>query len=146
MRYSILLASISLLIISCNKDKFTEAPQLKYKSVNTTELNKGQVLVFKLSFTDGDGDLQDSLFVEKIEPTCSGSYFKEKYKIPVFPNTKNTEGEIEVSYGYRAGGDYPSIKEPQCNRNDTCYFRFMLKDKAQHTSDTVQSETIIIYK
>ncbi len=146
MRHSILLALISLLIISCGKDKFTKAPQLKYKSVNTTELKKGQVIVFKLSFTDGDGDLQDSLFVEKIEPTCSSSYFKEKYKIPVFPTAKNTEGDIEVSYGYRAGSDYSSIKEPQCNRNDTCYFRFMLKDKAQNTSDTVQSETIIIYK
>ena len=145
MRYSILIVTISLLIISCGKDKFTTAPQLKFKSVNTTELSKGQVLTFKLSFTDGDGDLQDSLFVEKIEPNCPDSYFKQKYKIPVFPTSKNTEGDIEVSYGYNVSG-YPLIKAPQCNRNDTCYFRFMLKDKAQNTSDTVQSETIIIYK
>ncbi len=145
MRYSILLAAISLLIISCNKNKFTTAPQLEYKSVNTTELNKGQIIVFKLSFTDGDGDLQDSLFVEKIEPTCTSSYFKQKYRLPIFPATKNTEGDFEVSFGYGVS-NYPLIKAPQCNRNDTCYFRFMLKDKAQNTSDTVQSETIIIYK
>lgn len=146
MRYSVILAAITLLIASsCKKSKFTTAPQLKYKSVNTTELDKGQVIVFKLSFTDGDGDLQDSLFIEKIEPTCSSSYFKQKYPLPVFPAGKNTEGEFEVSFGYNVS-NYPLIKAPQCNRNDTCYFRFMLKDKAQNTSDTVQSETIIIYK
>jgi hypothetical protein len=145
MRYTILFASISLLIIGCTKNKFTTAPQLKYKSVNTTELHKGEIIVFKLSFTDGDGDLQDSIMVEKIEPTCTSSYFRQKYKLPLFPTTKDTEGEFEISFGYSVS-NYPLLKAPQCNRNDTCYFRFMLKDKAQNTSDTVKSETIIIYK
>ena len=145
MRHTILFATISLLIISCNKNKFTTAPQLTYKSVNTTELRKENVIVFKLSFTDGDGDLQDSLLVEKIVPSCEKSNFKQKYRLPLFPTTKDTEGEFEVSFGY-AVPNYPLIKAPQCDWNDTCYFRFVLKDRAQHTSDTVKSETIIIYK
>jgi hypothetical protein len=142
MRYSVIIAVISFFIISCTKSKFTEAPQLKYKSVNTTELNKGQYIVFKLSFTDGDGDLQDSLFVEKVALNCRDSYSKQKYKLPAFPATKNTEGEFEVIFGYNV---VPLLKAPQCPHiNDTCIFRFMLKDKAQNTSDTVSSETIVL--
>ncbi len=145
MRNTILFAVLCLLFIGCNKNKFSTTPQLKYKSVNTTKLFNGQIISFKLSFTDAEGDLQDSIYVEKVEPTCAASGFKSKYLIPAFPTTKNAEGEIEISYGYNVS-NFPFIKSPQCGRNDTCYFRFMLKDKAQNKSDTVNSETIIIVK
>lgn len=134
-----------LFLFSCNKNKYTTAPQLTYKSVNTKTLSNGQVLSFTLSFTDAEGDLQDSLYVEKYEPKCANSSFKQKYKIPTFPTSKNQSGEIIVSYGYNVTG-YPPILTPQCNRNDTCVFKFVLKDKAQNKSDTVTSETIVLIR
>jgi hypothetical protein len=143
MRYTILISFISLLFISCNKDKFSTRPQLKYKSVNTNILSRGQIIIFSLSFTDAEGDLEDSIYVEKIEPTCPNSNFDAKYKIPVFPLSKNLQGDLEISYGYNVP-NYPLILGPQCMRNDTCFFRFVLKDKAQNKSDTVNSETIVI--
>jgi hypothetical protein len=134
-------------MLSCGKDKFTTAPQLKYKSVNTTKLKRGEIIEFKLSFTDKEGDLQDNLFIQKVVPRCEkDTTFKIQWPLPVFPTSKNTEGEITVTYAYGIVGNYPPIGEPKCGENDTCYFRFVLKDKAQNISDTVQSETIIIYK
>lgn len=145
MRNSVLIVVICLAFISCGKDKFTSTPQLKFISQNTNVLDRGQIISFKLSFTDAEGDLQDSIFVQKLEPKCAQSGFSSRYPIPTFPVTKNAQGEITVSFGYNVD-NYPLIKAPQCNRNDTCIFRFMLKDKAQNRSDTVNSEVLVIIK
>jgi hypothetical protein len=145
MRNYVIIAVICLGIISCTKNKFSSTPKLTYKSVNTDVLDRGQIISFKLSYTDAEGDLQDTIFVQKVEPTCALSGFTSKYVMPAFPVTPNSEGEITVSFGYNVD-NYPLIKAPQCGRNDTCYFRFMLKDKAQHKSDTVNSGQIIIIK
>ncbi|MBL0358602.1 MAG: hypothetical protein IPP72_17840 [Chitinophagaceae bacterium] len=146
MRNTILIAVISLAIISCTKNKFETTPKLKYESVNTTQLSSGQIIQFKLSYTDAEGDLQDSIYVEKYGINCELSRFKAYYLMPEFPVVKNSEGDIIVSYGYGVS-NYPLIQSPQCSgKNDTCYFLFMIQDKAKHKSDTVASETIIIYQ
>lgn len=138
MRKSFLLSILILLIAGCNKDKYTTKPQLKYRSVNTTVLGRGETLVFNLSFTDAEGDLSDSLIIVKFEPNCVNSRFNAKYKLPQFPLGKNQSGDIVVTFGYN---DIP----PKCfPREDTAVFKFVLKDKAQNQSDTAVSETIII--
>jgi hypothetical protein len=146
MRYTILFSIIILLLFSCNKDKYTTIPQLKYKSANKKVFGSGDVIQFTLTFTDAEGDLEDSLYVEKFEPKCVNSRFKQLYKIPSFPTSKNQSGEITVTYGYNVS-NLPPILGPQClNRNDTCVFKFVLKDKAQNKSDTAISETIILLR
>ena len=145
MRNTFVIALIALIFISCKKDKFTTKPKLTFKSINTKVLDRRQIIVFTLSYTDLEGDLQDSIYVEKIEPTCPLSGFNSKYLIPTFPSSRNSEGDIQVSFGYNVE-NYPLIKAPQCNRNDTCYFRFALKDKAQNVSDTVKSDVFVIIK
>jgi len=134
-----------LFLFSCNKDKYTTIPQLKYKSANKKVFKSGDIITFTLSFTDAEGDLQDSLYVEKFEPKCVNSRFKQLYKIPFFPTSKNQSGEITITYGYNVSS-YPPILGPQCNRNDTCIFKFVLKDKAKNKSDTATSETIVLIK
>ncbi len=146
MRNTILTALVSLLVFGCNKDKFSSTPQIKFKSFNTKELQYGQVLQVKLSFTDSEGDLSDSIYVEQRSRNCAGTTFKEMYPLPVFPQVKNSEGDLLISYGYRVQ-NFPSLQETQCDLPiDTCYFLFMLKDKAQHMSDTIQTEDFYLYK
>ena len=145
MRNTIVIALFALLFIGCKKEKFTTKPQLTFKSINTKVLDRRQIIVFTLSYTDLEGDLQDSIYVEKIEPTCPLSGFNSKYLIPTFPSSRNSEGDIQVSFGYNVE-NYPLIKAPQCGRNDTCYFRFALKDKAQNVSDTIKSDVFVIIK
>ena len=141
MRYPILISIFILLLSACNKNKFTTAPQLTYKSVNTKSLHRGETLQIKLSFTDAEGDLTDSIFVQKIVKACpdrSNSSFTQLYKIPTFPTSKNQSGEILVSYDY-------TVINPTCpNRNDTAVFKFVLKDKAKNKSDTAVSDPIAI--
>ena len=144
MRYTIIIAIFSLIFMGCKKDTFTTAPHLEIKSVNTTVLNQNQLLTFTFNFTDLQGDI-DSLFLQKINPHCSLSNYRDSLLLPAFPPSRKQQGQIFLTYGYRVDG-YPSIGEPQCNFNDTCYFRFVLKDKGQNKSDTVNSQSIVIIK
>jgi hypothetical protein len=140
MRNTILFSIFILFLFSCNKNKYTTAPQLKYKSVNKKELRRGEVLQFTLSFTDAEGDLStdSALYVRKIVPRCAASSFDQYYKLPVFPTGKNQSGDILVTYSY-------NDVNPLCNRNDTAVFKFILRDKAKNKSDTAVSDQIIIY-
>lgn len=142
MRNTILFSIILLFLFSCNKNKFTTAPQLKYKSVNTKELHRGQTLQITLSFTDAEGDLTDRIFIEKIVKPCpagNGSFIDSTHKLPPFPSGKNQAGDILITYNYN---DVNPLCAP---RNDTAIFKFVLRDKAQNKSDTAVSDPIVIF-
>ena len=143
MRYTIIFTTFLFLILSgCNKDKFDTVPNLKFTSVNTTELRSGNVITFNLSFTDKEGDVSNKIFVQKTSPECPNNNFEQSYFISEFPATKNQKGEIQVSFGYNVNG-FPNIP-PTCSKNETATFNFSLQDKAGHISDTVSSPLITI--
>ena len=145
MRNTILFSILLLAILSgCKKDKYKSTPSLTFKSVSSTQVPKGSIVKFTLTFTDAEGDVSGSVYIEKNEPTCSLSSFTEWDSIPSFPTTKNQKGDIVLTFGNNAGTSLEDIS-PQCQRNDTAVFRFALKDKANHVSDTVSSPPIIIY-
>lgn len=145
MRYPILISIFFFTLFSaCKKDKFETTPSLKFKSVNTTTLRKGQQIQFTLSFTDAEGDLTNKVFVQEIVPNCSGSSFKDTYQVPGFPTAKNQKGDITVTFGYNSPNTSLASISPQCQENDTATFRFALTDAALHTSDTVSSPPIIL--
>lgn len=143
MRYSIIFSTCLFFILSgCNKDKFDTVPELKFTSVNTTQLTNGGVIQFSLSFTDKEGDISNEIYVEKTSPECPGEDFSQKYFISEFPSTKNQKGNIQVSYGYNVNG-LQNIS-PKCAKDETATFRFALIDKAGNVSDTVFSPLITI--
>lgn len=146
MRYRVLFCVVLLFAFSgCGKDKFETTPKITFSKVNTTELRAGQILQFTISFTDAQGDISDSIFVQEVVPECQASNFKQPYKVPEFPSTSNQKGDIVVTFGYNAD-PYPNIA-PQCQKDETAIFRFALRDKAGNVSDTVSSPPIkIIYQ
>jgi hypothetical protein len=145
MRYTILFSIFLFAILAgCKKDKFGSKPSLKFKSVSTTVLPQHQLIQFTLSFTDAEGDLNDSMFVEKVEPTCVNSNNSGTYIIPDFPVSKNEKGDLIITFGNNPNNNAYFNMAPQCSRNDTAVFRFAIKDKANHVSDTVSSPPIII--
>ncbi len=144
MRYPILMCLVLFIsLASCKKDQFNTKPSLKLESVNTEDLFPGQQLTFTFSFTDKEGDVSGKIFVEKYEPTCPGSSFKQDYTVPNFPASGNQKGEVTVTFGYNVSG--LSNISPKCMRNDTAVFRFALIDKAMNASDTIQSQPIILH-
>lgn len=146
MRNTILIAVVSLIFLGCTKDKFSTTPQLTYKSVSTDRLSPNQVIQFSLSFTDAEGDVVDTMYVQKVSLNCAASNFSERVPIPDFATNKNLKADVLVSYANGINNPPYTTVASRCNYNDTCYFRFMLKDKANNKSDTVRSETIVIYK
>ena len=98
MRNTILIALVSLIFLSCNKDTFSSTPKLTYKSVNTKTLGRNQILKFNLSFTDLEGDVIDTVFVQKVTLTRTCITFSEKFPVPNFPTSPKLTGDILVSY------------------------------------------------
>lgn len=153
MKAKLLIVTLSLLgFAACSKDKFNTTPQLKFESVNTQTLYPDQVIQFKLEYTDKEGDIQDTIYIEKITRNCSASDFNGLYALPTdVPRVKNSKGELQITFAYGVNLGYPAIKEPACGTatnpiNDSCVFRFALKDKANNVSDTVSSPEIVLIK
>ncbi len=153
MKAKLLIAGLILIgLAACTKDKFNTVPQLKFKSVSTNVLYPDQAIQFKLEYTDKEGDIQDSIYIEKITRNCSSSNFSGLYAIPTdVPEVKDSKGEMIITFAYGVNLGYPAIKEPACGTasnpiNDSCVFRFALKDKANNVSDTISSPEIVLIK
>lgn len=144
----LILLAIVVMFYNCNKDTYTTKPQIKVKSLSSTRLSSGDLLLIQLEFTDAEGDIQDSLYIQKVSKACPGtsSEFKVGYPVPDFTPTSNLKGVLELNYAYNVNiNGYKTITG--CgNRNDTTYFRFWLIDKAKNVSDTITSDNIVLLK
>lgn len=145
----LILLTITFFFSSCKKEEFNTKPTLTFGEVNTTQLRQGNLLIFTLNFTDKEGDIQDTLWVQKISRTCPttpGVQFISRNKVPDFTGTPNLKGKLEITFVYNANvPGTPSIVGCN-NRNDTAFFRFWLKDKANNRSDTISSPDIILIR
>jgi hypothetical protein len=141
------------LVVACGKDKLETKPRISIKSVNTRVVPISQNLVVDLEFRDKEGDASDSIFIIKqrlnVAPV-QGSILRPLIgrDIPDFP--KRQMGEIRLDLEYN---DFLVSAETP-NRNpltqeiepDSLNFKFVVKDKAGHFSDTVVLERIIILR
>ncbi|MES2329068.1 MAG: hypothetical protein V4539_05655 [Bacteroidota bacterium] len=145
----LILLALTLMFCACKKDTYKTKPQISIKSINSTKLSPGALLLFQIEFTDAEGDVSDSLWVQKVSRTCpntAGVQFLVKNKVPDFSPTSNLAGILELGYAYNANiSGYPSISG--CGtKNDTAYFKFWLRDKGNNTSDTITSQDIVLLK
>lgn len=143
----LILLVIAVVVTACSKDKFTTAPQLTLKSVNSTSVGQNDVLTFTFEFTDKEGDIQDSMFIKRTSIVCPGVPVANLSSyVPAFSSTPKQSGTIEVSFpvGFGTG----SIGTPCSNgqKTDTSIFKFCLRDKAGNKSDTITSPKIAIRK
>jgi hypothetical protein len=143
-----LVLAFSLVIASCSKDSYNTKPNLTFKSVNSTSFVNGSQIIFSINFTDKEGDLQDSVWIQKITRTNGCTNFSDRSKIPTFTPTPNLSGILEIGYsvGSSANSTYPVLPGCPANKNDTCYFKFWARDLGGNVSDTVTSPDIIIFK
>ncbi|MEP6844857.1 MAG: hypothetical protein ABI861_02600 [Panacibacter sp.] len=156
MRTKILILSvITILMAGCKKGQFTTKPQLKFDSFNTNVVTSPGQLIMTLNYTDKEGDIQDTIYVERRSVNCSTDTLRAFYAIPSnVPEKTNAEGKIVISYSYAPDQQFPDIGDPKCGlndppgtkTNDTCIYRFALSDKAGNVSDTVSSPPVVIVK
>ena len=144
----LLVLAIPFLYFGCKKDTYTTKPQISVKSINKTKLNLGDVLIFQINFTDLEGDVQDTLWVQKVSRVCHstpGVDFLSTNRVPNFDPISNLKGIFEIGFTYGVSGEYKTINGCP-NKNDTCYFKFWMKDKANNKSDTITTENIVLLK
>lgn len=145
----LILLAIPVMFYACKKDTYTTKPQISIQSVNHNVVAQGDVLIFDIAFTDKEGDIQDTLWVQKVSRTCpttAGVQFISKNKVPDFTPTSNLKGLLEIGYGYNANVQGYSTITGCGSKNDTAYFKFWLKDKANNVSDTITSANIVLLK
>ena len=56
---------IVILIVACNKDKFTTEPQVNVKSISPGTVSTGNIISLTSNFTDDEGDVDSVLIVNK---------------------------------------------------------------------------------
>ncbi|HKH61659.1 MAG TPA: hypothetical protein VKA49_12550 [Flavitalea sp.] len=151
MRSLLYVSALLALAIACTKDKLETTPSLKFKSVNATTIPVGGTLIVQLDFADKQGDISDTIFVRKVRinrivvPTIRDSF---ALQVPDFPD--RSRGVIELQLKYQnhllSAINPPSHGNPPNLDDDTLIFKFVLQDKAKHTSDTVTTEPIVIVR
>jgi hypothetical protein len=152
MRSLLYVSALLTLSIACSKDKLETTPTLKFKSVNATTIQVGGNLIVQLEFADKEGDISDTVFVKKVRinkivvPTIRDSF---ELEVPEVPD--RSRGIIELNLKYQnhllsainppsSGGTPPNLHD------DTLIFKFVLRDQAKHSSDTVTTDPIIIVR
>lgn len=151
MKLNLIATVFFISLLGCTKKlSFTTAPQLKFESLSTSYVPYRNDVVFTFSFTDKEGDIADSsavMWIEKnIISSCPFGNYQLEYGSIYFPDQKYFEGQIDVGFTNGINGKYPDIGQANCSANDTCIFRFVLKDRAGNISDTVVSPQVVIEK
>lgn len=143
-----ILASTTVLLLACSKDKFTTKPRLEIKSYNSKEIHNGQTLTMRINFFDKEGDIGTGDFwlaryrtnIKQLDGSdvdrADTLDAARGYHVPDFP--PSDKGEIFVDLTY---ADF--LKESN-DQNDTIYFRIAVKDKAGNASDTITSDQLVI--
>ena len=145
MKRKIIIAFVAVVvIIACNKGNYQSTPTLKIKSLNGNIIPSGGALNITIQYTDKEGDLsQDTLLSIRNRlnrrpiPTNNASPDTLHNIIPKFPEKIKGEFDVAFDYNYLHQSDI---------ENDTILFKFVVKDKAGHISDTVVTEKIVVLK
>ena len=146
MKLKVLITFIAVIvIIACNKGNYQSTPTLKIKSLNGNVVPPGATLTISLEYTDKEGDLsQDTLLSIRRRlnrrPLPAGGVSVDTLHniIPKFP--EKVKGEFDVSF------DWATYLHQSDIENDTIIFKFVVKDRAGHISDTVSTDKIVILR
>lgn len=146
MRYLFIFFAI-VIVAGCSKSKFTTKPQLKIKSINSTDISGSQNLIIILNLTDKQGDFSSFFAVKKTVNSCPGSNFLDSslFQIPQdFLNTKKTQGDVTITLDRIRRGANNCLAPGGGVKVDTAVYSFWTRDMAGNVSDTVSTEPILI--
>ena len=155
MRTTFILVLLVLVFSACKKDKYTTAPQIRFKSVNPdftstatlTSLNKAAAPKLTIEITDAEGDIG---FIEGID--TSMVYLKnlksgnlDSFYLPDIKtaSVKNFKGDVIVNLF-----DALDCVEPVSQRpiTDTTYYEVYVKDFAKNKSNVIITEKPVYYR
>ena len=150
MKYTlILLAILSILVVACEKDKFTSVPQFKINKISPSDVFRGDIVEIEGEFTDDEGDLDSAYIVYKYYNQAGAvtrifdtirNYTITAVNLP--PKTRQGELTIRFDYGQDVS-DNPELPNTPVTARDTLVtFGVILIDKARQRSNYSESEKI----
>lgn len=146
--FLLILFAATIVLIACKKDKFTTEPQLKFKSVSPSSAVKNNIINFIVSFTDDEGDIQDSvLLVLKRFNSSGGIFTLDTLRLQMNPDEIPVarQGDINIKFGYGeliTGTFFLNLETVDREAS----FGLIIRDKAGHRSNYVESDKIILRK
>lgn len=151
MKRIFVFCALTIAFVACNKDKVESAPHLSFKSYSSNVVQSSGGLQVTLEFTDQEGDL-DSIFITRQRLNQRGpNYFEFFYdKTPDFGNQNKGEIQLNLDIAREVIFGLTEIRipgsNPQRNEPDTLLFRFYVKDKEGHVSDTASAKPLIVIR
>ncbi len=160
MRINILsILGFAIAFSSCNKDKFTTAPQIEFNSIkpdtynattNNTILTPGPMLSIQL--TDAEGDFgfnadQDTSYVY-IKNITIPPFNIDSVAFPTGNNIrrKNLNAEVTVDLKKVGGGVLTgTANPPSLPYTDTLFFEVYVRDFANNKSNIIKTDKPLYY-
>lgn len=148
MKQLFILCIGAFFFVACNKDDFQTKPQIKIESQNYDFVPRNQDLKIVLSFTDKEGDVDDTLYIVRTRLNQRGPYTDIKplgFKIPSFPDNPKGDMTVTLTYGFGLTAGISTINIPGSTQKepDTMTLKFVAVDKAKNISDTATSNVIV---
>jgi hypothetical protein len=147
-----LFSFVVFLLVACGKDKFETKPTLRIKGYNTDVVPPNGSLIVTLEATDKEGDVKDSLIILKVRqnqrvvPTIRDEL---RYKFPTFPKATTTTIQSTLDYQTILSAinplNIPGTNPPE-KESDSLILRFVVRDNAGNTSDTINSKMIVVIR
>lgn len=148
MKVNWLFLILTLFLFSCNKDKFTSAPQISFRSLTpnywlSSDFNYFNGPVVSIQLTDKEGDFgliprKDTSFVY-VKNITVPPYDVDSFRFPdlsEISNKKNLNIQVDAIINRvkcSAGTVFPLL--------DTIYFEVYVKDFAKNKSNVIQTTT-----
>lgn len=149
MRYSLVFTMAIFLLCACKKDKFTTAPQIKFKSIspdNVTSGTFGADPVLTISVTDAEGDLgitlKDTAFIY-IKSLLTNDSDSMAFPDLQAATKSNFKADVDISISSRVlkCKSLPS----GALHTDIVYFEVYIKDFAKNKSNVIKSDQPLYY-
>jgi hypothetical protein len=145
---------VFIFVAGCKKENFETKPRLEVETIRvyqaTCNGSAGGFVEIDLNVLDKEGDVTDSIFIQKIDaasiPCPANSILKNlDYKIPEYPVGNTQKVQFRVKFSTIQCQGYALIGGSQCSqRKDTSSFRFWAKDMKGNVSDTLTTAPIAI--
>ena len=149
MRYLLITVTVLFLFASCKKDKFTTAPQIKYKSLSHNLVDQtnpsSAAPVVTLHITDTEGDLginaNDTAWVY-LKNLLTGKADSLPFPDLQSAAKKNFEADVAIT----------TDRALECRplpgnvlHTDTLYFEFYVKDFAKNKSNVITTTDPVFF-
>ncbi len=145
----LLIFVLTLIVMACNKDKFTTEPKVTVKSISPGIVNNGDVITLKSNYTDDEGDLDSVYVVYKWyngTAVVRNDTFRYDFGMLNIPS-KLREADMNVVFEYNTNNNPDLVPLPGVSLRDTsATFGLVLIDKAKHRSNYAESEKIRLKK